>query len=182
MNLEEYVDFINERWAPCPTTLPEVEWRWHVNHAAIGIAGEALELIVGISFNNETLSSDYVTKELGDLLFYTIKAAHLFNMNMLNMSKAVSEITSPKIVDLKNIITHAERLADNLKKVGIYGQNAPSIINETPLFIIKLLTELHLAYGLEELAQSNAEKLRKRYQNSFTVEESITRKDECLED
>lgn len=150
MTRDEYTQFCRERLAP----------KNPVNHIVHGIIGEFLELMDLIDEKGEVLDRACFVEEAGDVLFYLT----------LLQDYVEYDFNSPEPCPLETFVDHTKRV----------------LYYESLSFNRNLLAGFHLNFMALVLSQNlsidririeNVKKLSRRYESSFTVSESIERKD-----
>ena len=162
-----------------------------VNYA-MGLAGEVGELIDLVKkflFHGHHIETVKIKKEGGDVLWYSGQLVRLFGVRFKHVDifaafnkdlPKLSEIKSDKVlmVACLNLSKASGKISETVDKMvfdGItYGSNE---IRQELLTVFYDLFFIITTAGLtiEEVAEGNIEKLKKRYPNGFDVEKSINR-------
>jgi len=168
-------------------------------HAAIGVGGEALELLIAKEGDDVNIK-----EELGDILFYStaLILIHMImnpnhckhpyeavDMYITSVHKAAIDQKQTNFsVTLKHVADSANDILDYVKKYVFYKQVRTKDGSQTiPMAILEKISELlirmHQLYPLQELRSSNVAKLSKRYPTGrFSTEYATQRLDkECQE-
>lgn len=174
----EYIEFVRSRAKPgadiLATLTPE---KAHLLHMAIGISGEAAELI------GATTAENY-NEELGDGIFYAVGATFAF----LSWTEE-DWITSRDCVNSPywtlptreiSLVVAAGNFLDLVKKYTIYNKTPDVVQLKTALQFV--LYELQrCAQGnnvtFDQLIQENIAKLTKRYANGYSDKAAQERAD-----
>ncbi len=142
-------------------------------HCALGLATEILEL-------QQSTTSENTEEELGDLLWYLTYTSKVLNITIEGMEQEfeVTKIDSHANFLPQNVLAaNIETFVSKVKKKVIYRQE----INIETNFVDMWMTFCYYCkicnLTLEGLIDSNIDKLNKRYEGSFTKEESISRND-----
>lgn len=143
-------------------------------HAAIGIAGEAIEFLVAV----EKHDLDNQLEEAGDILFYmTQLERHLYpsewiqikNASNLNWQKIALEpwtfATHAGISNAMRIVQISGDILDLCKKIFIYGADiSPHQIFSLQVHCREIRAMLYYWFGFgDDAIQHNLDKLNKRY-------------------
>ena len=155
----------------------------------MGLAGETGELIDMFKksiFHGHTLKQMQVLKESGDVLWYTSQLSRLFNIRMDDAfervndqfrgldikEKHTNELIMTSCINLSNTVGMINGHIDSERytKQQLEGLFANIIRN---LYFLGAVINL----TLEETAEANINKLKKRYPDGFSQEASINRED-----
>lgn len=174
--------------------------------AALGLAGEAAEVLSLVIYPN-TGMGDCVAQEVGDVLWYAAHLCNVLGWRMSGVTapdmSSVAPVSrrwdtiryfhedhclterDPEMAKVfaSRVMIYAARIADTVKKVACHGQPLESHLSTISDALNSLIGNLVLtcdAKGLrlDGAARLNVEKMRKRYPNGFTTEDSIDRRDE----
>lgn len=169
---------------------------------AMGLGGESAEVLTLVDnkiFFDKEINKDALTKELGDLMWYTARCAEGvgFKLSYLLDSKTFDEYQSSLDMEVdypimklneNNALMHysillsvgAGDISDHFKKVVFQGHQMDFVLIKNKLEsilrcigIIAYLNKIQFS----EVTNKNVEKLRKRYPNGFSVEDSVNRKE-----
>ncbi len=145
----------------------QVEFENMLGNYAMGLVGEAVEVLEAKS----TGSSD-IEKELGDVSHYAVGVALLakFELNF-RLNKPLSNIVNELMIACKNI--------SEVAKKQIYHRHDEKFMVDDLITIFNCLYTLgeYYADSYEQVMQRNIDKLKKRYPDKFSVEDSIKRVD-----
>jgi hypothetical protein len=149
----EYIEFCKSTWSNIGDDL---------SHATIGLLGEILEL--------QQADSD-IKEELGDVCYYFARF-----IDILSIPIEVVQLTPPA-QDFSKDVAHLENLVNLVKKRVYYGHTV-EIKSAFLLVYQDILGGIEESpYTLEELCQSNMEKLKTRYTDGFTPQEAEEKRD-----
>lgn len=178
--------------------------------AALGLAGEAAEVLSGALFPNTITGSDFA-QEIGDVLWC---AAHLCNV----LGWRLSGVTAPDMASVApvsrrwdtirdfhedhclasrgmenesdssarasyaaRVMLCAGSIADAVKKAACHGQPLERHLPAINRDLNSLVLTCEAAgVRLDGAARLNVEKMRKRYPDGFATEASVVRRDESL--
>ena len=138
--------------------------------AGLGLCGESAEL-------HEAFEVPDATKqqlELGDVFWYVAEIATICHLD-LTEGQQVSDNASTI-----HLMARAGHLADHIKKhVGHGHPLSTEYVSEALGGLVNLLTQLANNYGYDrtDILEQNIAKLRLRYPNGFSTENSIQRVD-----
>lgn len=157
------------------------EQKAHMLHMAIGVAGEAAELLASNSMEN-------TIEECGDLEFFleglTINN-NIFQANfhslysMLNVQVKLKNIEELKSI-IKLLAIEAGTLLDTIKKYTIYNKKLDTAILTSSWRVIHNYLEaiyVYLGVTRVKVLQMNADKLNKRYKAGYSDKEAQERAD-----
>lgn len=168
---------------------------YDIINASMGLLGEIGELtniFKKVYFHGHPENMSEVVDELGDIMWYYCALANTFNLSLEKMlSRSVpSAPLSVSLLDKKDstrvfsMISRINGVATQLCSALVFGpvveQFRPDI--EITLLFLALLDGLHfliksLDLDLETICSANQRKLKTRYPNGFTTEDSIERVD-----
>lgn len=185
--ITDYYNFVFKTWAPCPiftmvgTQGPSpliiekanLYLAWDFLHVAIGLQGEALEIVV----------EGHTEEEVGDICYYLFI---LFNFLDIKPT-TIANFYVPQPTDLEgfseaddtfNICLNCEHIANHIKKAFIYDQGLNEYeedIHETALAFFQQLCHFN---DILKIITDNQAKLALRYPNlSFSTTDSANRAD-----
>lgn len=145
-------------------------------HAAVGIAGEASELILACTSHDE----ENVLEELGDARFYMQAVWNYFGWEMASFSAAKVPASYPQD-DLLCFSIAAGELLDVVKKVWVYNKPLDVLaIDNAMNILVHLYNALLVKYNLQDqqVQHANQSKLGKRYpQGVYTDADAQARAD-----
>lgn len=176
----------------------------HILHMAVGIAGEAAELLeafyVPRNLQNVELDMNNVIEELGDMEFYVeglwqgIPANELVNINLSTVMgvsfKPLHDTLSfptveahPVIERLHEIVVMAGTVLDNVKKMVIYQK--PEMMHSIGTSLAALMWYMESLYRALNLNRdaviiANMNKLNKRYGHTYSNESAQARADKAV--
>lgn len=145
-------------------------------HAAMGLAGEWLELINDL--RQPARDEVAIIKEIGDCCYYLAMLENLFGI--LLPTPVASEGYRSYELDaiLRDGNIFVEALLDTIKKKIAYkleNQDVRDPIADCKAFFAKVAMQFGLTY--EVIQQRNMEKLSLRYKDGFTKEEAALKRD-----
>jgi NTP pyrophosphatase (non-canonical NTP hydrolase) len=161
MNLNEYQE-LAKRTATHPD--PNADMYELMALGLIGETGEVVDIIKKHKFHNVPMDVDKLKKEVGDILWY------LTNALTLNQLRVGTYITGRKHMVFSTI-----RMAENAAEIA--AGVAFDVIYKTVLQdFLEQLSMLAAAYNftLEEAAECNIEKLKRRYPDGFDLRRAAT--------
>lgn len=165
-----------------------------VNYA-MGLSGETGELVDIFKkhlFHSHPLPKDKIKKEAGDVLWYTSQLARIFDLcfddaferlNKMNETYGIimAEGSPNRLLKISSLNLsygsgNVSQFVDGIKYLGTCFYNVSSL----EVNLRKVLKNLHCMIRLsgltiEEVAEANIEKLKKRYPDGFDPEKSINR-------
>jgi len=193
--ITDYYNFVLLTWAPCPhfkdishlITQGDVYTdliieksnlclAWDFLHVAIGLQGEALELI----------TEEHTEEEIGDVCYYLFI---LFNLLGINSEEIIDCYMEPGVQDTdlphftSNDDTHCicvkvEKLANNVKNAFIYNQGLAVREDDLHETALAFFHELCYFNNIQKILTDNQTKLTSRYPNlSFSTTDSAIRAD-----
>lgn len=97
--VQDYEKFVKGLFQTKTTSVHfEQDFIWNLTHAALGIGGEAgevVDLVKKTFANNRTLDGDKLVKELGDLMFYIQAMCNTINIPLITVLQAnVNKLTA----------------------------------------------------------------------------------------
>lgn len=166
---------------------------------AMGLAGESGELIdiyKKSTFHGHSLPIDSIKKEAGDVLWYTsqlMRKHQIIIENVFNHLNEENEVIK-KIVEKGDVdritIVSCLNLSKHVGEVSGYIDGSIDIFSNNDFALAGLkrslkivLINLHYlirraGLTIEEVAEANIEKLKRRYPSGFSSEASINRPEE----
>lgn len=145
-------------------------------HAAMGLAGEWLELINDL--RQPARDETAIIKELGDCCYYLAMLENLFGI----LTPIPIAIEGYKTYEVDAVLRDGniiiEKLLDTIKKKIAYkldNQDVRDPIADCKMFLCKIAMQFGLSY--ETVQARNMEKLALRYKNGFTREEAALKRD-----
>ncbi|MER2048161.1 MAG: hypothetical protein ABTA23_07985 [Solibacillus sp.] len=154
-----------------------IEFENMLGNYAMGLVGESIEAFM--CYNEHELNTEEIEKELGDVLHY---AVGLFTMLKIDLPKEiVSEWTDLHSHDLHLfLLNETGRISESVKRV-IYHRHELDIdqTRKSLLFILELLASIadDEFLNMQQIMRTNIDKLKTRYPDKFTSEDSIKRVD-----
>lgn len=148
---------------------------FNLQHVAIGLQGEALEIYL----------EDDLKEELGDILYYLTQACNFLDVTTYDVLHVVTKELTTAVSDpnslIKPLMQNIETLCNLLKKVYIYGQDINTHIVGIKHHILNCFALIGAADEFQLIMNENREKLEKRYSTGFTTQASIERADKCVD-
>lgn len=160
-------------------------------NAALGLSGEAAELLHQLTWEidvtNEDLTQESVNdliKELGDILWYAAFAADTlgFKLDDYILDNPIAVSSLPR--EATSIAIVAGAIADDVKKHVFHGHNLDrtvmiwrlgNIIRSVDYICSEVSTNILDQITIRTVMEKNIEKLWKRYPKGFSQEDSINR-------
>lgn len=205
-NTESYASLVRRLAKPGAAIITSLSARTaHILHMAIGIAGEANEVELGIADLLVTCDDggtvedmhalrQAVIKEMGDLEFYVQGMIDAYPLLADPYMKAENDVKT-SVIDYDKLSTQHEQLLEctvlvrltslsileDVKKMAIYNKpidDTTSIMQ--PLFGLRsALLNIYKILGTNraEVQQVNIDKLLRRYPNGYSNEAAIARVD-----
>ena len=171
ITLKEFQE-LSTRTAPF-NAAPEnhIEKQNILTNYTLGLNGEFIEL--ELENNSDFPSySDELIKEAGDVLHYAVVLLRVLN------KKTTDESTGLKIVSKKNVKESLGNTLEIIKKTYYHGHEFNE--NEFVKSVITVIDYIYDQLGEENFyiaLERNVEKLKKRYPNGWSSEDSIKRVD-----
>ena len=175
MNLNDYIKLaINTE-----SIIEEVKVNPRLNHGIMGIVTEVGELLEPFmdEENSPWVHIVNIKEEIGDILWYLAIIMDEMSLNYDDIEIVESEDSFCNTY-VCNLVIEASRLQDDLKKHIYYGNDLDYNLLESRIAIIVLnLRSIakELDFTLEEVAETNINKLKARYPNKFTSEDALSR-------
>lgn len=175
----EYTEFVKSRFKR------QDEFEQDFLHAAVGMVGEASELVTATSLPNSL-------EELGDIEFY-FEAFQQLDWPARDQLRAVCSLPYgepiPLVIAHFNITHTTADILDVAKKAWVYRKNVradPEQIHRLSdavkeLRICLSAVQQHLATSRDDVRQGNMAKLRLRYPDGYTDEAAQARADKAPE-
>lgn len=175
----EYIEFVKSRAKGGDAILlsltPE---KCHLLHMAIGISGEAAELLEA----HVEEDAENVEEELGDLLFYLTGATFAFKeWNYPIEAPPLIEASNYPNLDIADaVVAAAGNFLDLVKKYTVYNKPFDEIALSGALAIV--LNEIEIfatvfELNIPDLVNENMTKLLKRYANGYSDKAAQERAD-----
>lgn len=147
--LEVFIEY--SRWtatkaSPAPKWYPDINHpAWHMNHGALGLAGELLELQLPESYAN-------IVEEKGDMLFYLGLITTYNNNNLFLRHLEPASLRFPRnATNPKDAVIHTVAgIVDLTKRINIYQQNDSSLKDHLTLQTYRLLALFNWTYRLDQ--------------------------------
>lgn len=171
MNIVDYASFVKSKLKPMTEEM-------HLLHMRMGIKGELGELVDAYKKHlvyGKELDRANVREELGDVMFYCVgllpntqfstynTEVHLSNSGLFTM------LSPAKVMGL--ILNYATELEETAHKaanvdIGVGGEK-----------LVIILSELihYMGFTVEEVLQTNVDKLSKRYKGAYSDAEALNR-------
>lgn len=149
-----------------------IEFENMLGNYAMGLIGESVELLE--AYQNGADRSEML-KELGDIAHYAVGLSKLTNYQL----DIVLESTDSEPCDLIDELLIASKNISEAAKKCIYHRHDYENVSEDLYKVFSCINDLADAYGyyLHEVFITNIEKLKTRYPDKFTSEDSIKRVD-----
>lgn len=191
---QSYDLFVQSRVKPGEDILATMTpFRARLLHAAIGLSGEAGELLEGcLTHERDAIDRDNIIEEMGDIHFYLSDLNALLEIHdfaEISIAHAVSYVASLTGLTLDtdrlmspaiHISVEAGNLLDAIKKHVIY--NKALDMDAVKLSYLRIMGALgFLSAGVDtdrnEVKQANQAKLEKRYPTGYTDADAAARAD-----
>lgn len=158
----------------------------HLLHMAVGVSGEAAELLAAYFASDNSLDVVNVVEELGDLEFFLAGIRVTLNVGHANVVAHDYEVSSDVGIHEGSIPAiflsiAAGNLLDVIKKHAIYGK--PLAVEEALSYMVDVEAHMGsirgaLGFTRDQVLAVNGQKLGKRYvKGSYTNEAAIERAD-----
>lgn len=178
-----YGEFVASRAKnPADILLTLTEAKADLLHAAIGLAGEAGELVVALQ------SGDLVNieEELGDIEFYAQMALTNLDIKLVDIM-SLDNIGSlfPACPDLGSAYTvAATEFLDQVKKYVIYNKPMPASLHTNLGRVLATVSSVMSSYGFSRggIRAANREKLERRYPTGYTDAHAQARLDKVADE
>lgn len=172
MNLKEYCT-LAVRTASKQESIKE-----HAVHAAMGAVTEVGELFDNFKrhrFYKKDLDVVNFKEEIGDVMWYVALAFHTVGIEC----PVVAPELDPQFKNEDYILAQLQRSASSFSFISLinfeeWNEDNVAHYGMSTLKYLRALAELY-SFSLEEAADINIEKLRKRYPDNFTLEHAINR-------
>jgi len=153
-----------------------IEFENMLGNYALGLLGEAVELFE--LFADRDSSCEASEKEIGDIMHYAVGLAAILNIPLENIGAKHLGIFDTEFEMMVDLITSAKNVSEKAKKY-IYHRHKDLIVEGDLKQVIARLyqTVNFLGCDMSEILQMNINKLKTRYPEKFSVEDSIARKD-----
>lgn len=158
--------------------MPSQTFPLRVAVAGMGLAGEAAEVLEVV---RRGAATEEVISEIGDVAWYGAEVASTLGiqLNTLDIHPADSDDDARGLSE--DIVIHAGRTTDYLKK--IVGHGHPVDVQKVSTMLVAVFSNiaaLSVALGtsLDYVCAANIAKLSRRYPNGFSSEASINRPQE----
>lgn len=137
--------------------------------------GEVTSIIKKHLYHNHLLDTDKLIKELGDLLWYVVALSKLKNFDFEQIYKH-SLINELKVNGVFKNMFYLQSVSFKLSQEFILDNDEKeySIYNFMSYYL-EFIKEFDLK--IETIMSANIDKLKKRYKEKFTFDESIKRED-----
>lgn len=139
-------------------------------NGAMGLAGEAIELVHEITLNNAA----EVRKESGDVLWYVALISRIAGVKTLEFPPAPSMMINTNV-----LLIAVGNTVDHIKKHLYQGHELQVLFLESQLMDILVYISVIAKWNsttIVEIADGNIDKLVKRFPEGFAAERSINRK------
>lgn len=154
-----------------------IEFENMLGNYAMGLIGETAELFV--EFFDESVSTESLEKEIGDVLHYAVGLAQILNVDLNNnIGSEYLGVFDTEFELMKSLMESAKDVSEQAKK-KIYHLHEDDIPEDAIIRCIKFLyqTANHLGSDMGTVMNLNIDKLKTRYPDKFSVEDSIARVD-----
>jgi len=158
---------------------------------ALGLVGETIEFLAAYESiakpgleNSVFESCALITKEAGDVLWYAARIMDVMEIKFSNWSMKGSVDNFNKSCVKKNrrirILENAAKVSEHVKKVYGHGHDLDKcLVHEALSDVIRdishMLRVVRGPTGLDIAMNVNIEKLKKRYPNGFSTQDSVNR-------
>lgn len=163
----EYIEFTKNIFAPAPSMCLYDPAAWYkIMHAAYGLQGEAIELLI------ETDPEE----ELGDIIYYLTRLSEFIH-NQYSMPIVTVPALDPVGLDVRQLVSYIEVVCNMVKKVFIYQQDKVLDLKKA---LVNLWVYLYKSVNVPAIKQANYEKLSIRYPDAaFSTTHSEQRLDKA---
>ena len=175
MNLNDYIKLA----VKTESIVDEIKVNTRLNHGIMGLVTEVGELLEPFMDEENSPWTHIVNikEEVGDILWYLAIIMDELSLSYDDLVPFINEESSCNIYVL-NLVVESSRLQDDLKKHIYYGNELDMNLIEkrVNLFVANLIgIAKELEFTLEEVAETNINKLKARYPNKFTSEDALNR-------
>ena len=151
-------------------------------HGAVGLAGEAGELLEAIYVN--VFDRENIVEELGDLEFYSEMIVDELFLSSQYWNEPIAEGDAD--VASVQIAVYASKILDAIKKRAIYGKISEDLQTNVDLYLRVLhsyMAAIRQEFNIsrEEVLDYNRIKLLKRFGGEYSNEAAQKRADKCQE-
>lgn len=172
-----YVDFQEQK----EKMLPVREQKFHM---MLGLSGELLELMQGFEIKDAAKSRANILEELGDMLFFLHGLRRHYCPTHRRTSAKFAD-SSQRFVEPgvpMMLVNAVVNLIDMVKKDLISEKPFRAEAYHDSIEVVELMmSKLCKTLGIQmyDLAESNMDKLNKRYKDKFTAAEAVARADKA---
>jgi len=158
---------------------------------ALGLVGETIEFLSSYESiakpgleNSVFESCTHIIKEAGDVLWYAARIMDVMGIKLSEWrDKGTVDNFNKSCVKKKRrfrILKNAAKVSEHIKKVYGHGHDLDkNLVHEALSDVIRdishMLRVVHGPTGLDVAMNVNIEKLKKRYPNGFSTQDSINR-------
>lgn len=144
---------------------------------SLGLVGEAIEVVE--AFEN-SLAFDHnvqvLLKELGDVAHYAVGLVEYYQVDLDNPPRIKNHFSISE--NVRSLLSNAKEVSEHTKKKVFHDHDEP-FSSDWIYNIFESISGVaeSLDYSLEDVLSLNIEKLRKRYPEGFSSEDSVERAD-----
>ena len=181
MTNEIIVEFqkLSKRTAPFGAeVVNKQEFDWFISNYSLGLVGETLELWEVLGTHSKVQTADEFEKAYEDFVKESGDVWHY----LVNLLSVLGETFDPeKVYDPeKELIYVVGDFVEMVKKKVYHGHEFGNFLLVSKLYGVAYELIDQSGMNLKEILDTNVEKLKKRYPDRFTTEDSVARVD--LED
>ncbi len=175
MNLNDYVKLA----VKTESIVDEIKVNTRLNHGVIGLITEVGELMEPFtdSENGPWVHIVNIKEEVGDILWYLAIIMDELSLNYDDLNEMeVGCYTCDYYMN--SLVIESSRLLDDMKKHIYYSNDLDYNLLESRIAIVVYILRgisKQLEFTLEEVAETNINKLKSRYPNKFTSENALNR-------
>lgn len=169
MNIKDYAVFVQSKLKPMTEEM-------HLLHMRMGIKGELGELVDAYKKHlvyGKVLDRANVREELGDVIFYCVGLLpntqfSIYNTEVHLPNTGLFTMLSPtKVMGL--ILDYSTELEETAHKAANVGVGSEKLV----IILSELIS--YMGFTVEEVLQTNVDKLSKRYKGAYSDAEALNR-------
>lgn len=143
---------------------------------AMGLVGESVELFE--VFFDKHSSCEASEKEIGDVLHYAVGLGNILNISLQDVGAKYLGVFDTEFEMIRDLLVSAKNVSEQVKKI-IYHRHEDDVPHESLKKVVACLyqTTHFLGCDMSEIMKQNIDKLKTRYPDKFSVEDSIARVD-----
>jgi NTP pyrophosphatase (non-canonical NTP hydrolase) len=152
-------------------------------HGALGLLTEVSELAEALVSSNAPKGTEYIKKELGDIIWFANYIYHSYVPSNLNLVMPIPmEIAQPFGQEVLALQIRAGNIGSMIKAHLYYNKpfDLVSLVENLNEIVVSVnMVCKGFGFTFQEVLQTNIDKLRQRYPEQYTDQDAIERKDEA---